>query len=507
MGQAILRIDANVANAVQGLLKVAESNARMETSFGRAVKSGRNMDRNLQQLKSAAFSLAASFAGAGGVRMAISAFVNVVKEASTETIKFESEMTGLLSLGDNIENIGKMKNQVLGLAGAFGVSRKEMATTLFNLQSGSAGLAESIQKDVLQNTLELARVTGAELPTAMNALLKTFRIYGDEAHNVNQIQNILFTTAERGYLTFQDMGTYLPDLAAAANTFGISLEEVGASLIVATGQLGKTEKTMTGLRNVFLRMSKAQEEGIQLTDNMVENFRRLSAIEPDQLKKIFGDEAIAVVSALTRGTSQINEELARLKGLTGDIAQEKYIKRLGDMSFAYANMAKSISEMQHNIMLSEDVLSKFGKEITRFELKKLGLFRVAPWMKGMPEWIQNLSAMTGGPELETAGYRLWRRRMVDAGMIEEADIQRKRVYGEAGPSMGPGFKRAERAEYTPAASLAADEASMNVAVGQVESKEDIMRWHLERTHEAIGEMAQRYHSRADSGPMADPGSK
>lgn len=404
MGTVTFKLDARAAKAVQGFLNVVDAQKKTEGGMRKIARQGKLLNQGMKRLRGTIGNVAGGLVGAQGLRMALSSVITSLKEARDTTIAFEGEITGLLSLGENVKNIDDVKQAVLDMSNAFGVSRAKIADTMFNLESGAAGLSKTIQDEVLKNTLELVKVTGTDMPIAMNALLKTYRIFGSETQTVNDIQNKLFKTAELGFLTFEDLAVLLPDMASAAKTFGFSLDDVGAATITATQKLGKTSKTLTAIRNIFIGMVAVQKKlpfGVKLTKDFSENMKILSELDPKFLLKVFGKRTIAAIGVLTRSSGDLKRNIAELATVTGDVTQEKHIERLKDMSFVYSEMSKSIGEMNKNLALTKGFAGQFGKQDIAFQLRELAAKgRLPSYAQGLATPVaifsQFISDITGG---------------------------------------------------------------------------------------------------------------
>lgn len=328
-----LRAKNQTTQALDGASKDADRAGR---AFG-------GLDGNMRRLTGAF----AGFAGIAGVQRVFANWFQTMERVNEQTVALEHNLTELLSLGGNVNQIDAIRGKIVSMSTAWNLMGEEASRALFDLQSGTANLNESIRKDLLRSGLELKAVYGADLPTGLSALIKTYQIYRGEIDRVQTLQQKLAFTAEEGFLTFGDMATQLPDVASAARAMRISLDEVLASLVVATQRGGKTEKTFTGVRNVFLRMANAEREGIHLTGSFVEKLKQLETVDADVLKKIFGDEAIAVIANLTSATDQFGETLGRLATDLPDVG-EKMAKRLEDTTSRFVAIADALERLKGN---------------------------------------------------------------------------------------------------------------------------------------------------------------
>lgn len=423
MGKVVFEVDADTGKAIKGFLKVVDTQRKMERGFSKGIQKGRRFDKAMSNITGTIKNMAGGFMGARGITMGVRKFIEEIDQAGKRIVQFESEMTGLISLGTNVENIKGMKEEVLNLSAAFGISSRSISDALFNLQSGSAGLSKTIQDEILKNTLELVKVTGTEMPTALNALLKTYRIYGSETMTVNDIQNKLFKTAELGYLTFQDLATLYPDLAAAAKTFGFSMDEVGGAVITATQKLGRTQKTLTGLRNVFLRMAQAQKMGVDMSGDFAENLKALETIDPGLLMKVFGVRTVSAIGALVSSSKELKENIQAVADATGDIAAEKLDKRLKDLNYVFAEFIKRQEQVRRNEYLrgAGQKPSFAQRNMTEWKLRE------QKWRRTMPvgaKWLGTAAAFVN--------YALRTPGMLPSAQQEaQTELERQGLYKQA----------------------------------------------------------------------------
>ena len=374
-------LDASDAKAVGAFMRVVDAQKKTERELKKISKAGKQTTSTMGGLGKSILGLTGGLIGAAGLKMAFGALSQGMEKISEKTVQFEDELTGLLHLGKNVENIVAIKGAVLDMSGAFGISRKLIADTMFSLQSGASDLAKEIRDNLLKESIMLNKVTGATLPTSLKVLMKTYRIYGKELGSVTNAANKLVKIEQEAELNFEEMGGYLPDVMAAAKQFGYTIDEVGAALMVMTKGLGKTEKTMTATRNIFLKINDAEKLGIELTGDFTNKIKQLSeAASPEQLKKIFGIEAIAGAGILVAEVDNLAKAHATLKKEQGDILKNKYLARLEDEAYRYSEISKSIKEMNENLILSGKYIKTTGKITQEQAFTELGIKEaMGPW--------------------------------------------------------------------------------------------------------------------------------
>jgi len=183
-------LDADEQKAVQAFLNVVNAQDKSTRGFKKTTQAGKKNSRQLQDVGRKATQLVGTLAGGAGVAGAAFAVARGFDEMGRRAVAFDDAITPLLSLGDNINNIQAIREEVLGLSSGFGIARDQIADTLFSLQSGTANLSEQIQGDLLESGLKLTQLAGGDLNTNMTALIKTFQIFGQDAAGVDDVLNL-----------------------------------------------------------------------------------------------------------------------------------------------------------------------------------------------------------------------------------------------------------------------------------------------------------------------------
>lgn len=364
--------------------RLADKEARLMSSVKKRQQALRRQQRDssLGGRARRGVSGAAGLAVAAGSVIAVGAAVAGaaagIREASAEALGFADTMTALLSLGDNAKNFDSVKRSVESLSISSGKSVQEIANAMFTMQSATANLSQSIRDDLLAESIELSKANGTQLEPTLNALTTTYQIYGKEVKNVADLQNKLQLTQQRGKLTFEDLATFLPGVASAAQAMGFSLNEVNAALAVATVKGGRSDKTFTGLRNVFLRIEDAEKKGIKLTGTFAEKLGQLSKVDKNTLKELFGAESIAVINNLVAGAADFNKELEITKNIRGDIAAQTLAGRAANDPFFKVSEDAKRKEQVTAALKRDPEMAKIATDFqAQFEVFKATLAGIA----------------------------------------------------------------------------------------------------------------------------------
>lgn len=351
MGNANINflIQAQSGQAVRAFNQLTSSQDKSTAAFERMARKGKNTTGVIDNALSSAKRFGLGLVGASGAVAAVRAFEQHLDNVSGKVIKFETDMKGLFSLGQNVKIMPQLREEVIQLSNASGILAEEIARAKFNIQSGASFLDNQTREDILKKAILLTRVHGGELATNTQAVTKSVNIFQDEYERVADIVSKLSFVADEAAVTIDDLATLFPDVAASAKTFGLSMDEINGGLIVTTQLLGKNERTFTGFRNVITRMSNAQKEGIKLTGDFTKKLERLSKVDPDVLKKIFGDEAIGVISVLTENTDRLTSAIERSQKAVGGLLEGKEESRLLDQTAQLVSDLEKIERMTENI--------------------------------------------------------------------------------------------------------------------------------------------------------------
>lgn len=331
---------------------MAGNRERLEILLG--ARADGTLDRTLSGVTRRFRGLGLSLAGIGlgaSLNAGINATITRLRMVSDEVRRFESEMTGLVAVEDNVNRIARLKDEVLSLSNAWGVASGVVSQALYSIQSSASNLPEKEQRDLLDSAIELSKFYGSDMANVTMGLTKTFQIYREELRSVREAQQKLALLADEGVVEFEEIARLFPDVASAAEAMGVSFDTVVAALIPATQRGGRTEVTFTGLRNVILRMNNAQKEGILLTGSFTDKLRQLGEVaDPQMLERIFGAQALAAANNLIKSVDQIDEALDRMSQKLPDVG-DKIQKRLEDTSAMFAEIANVLDQLEKNSLI------------------------------------------------------------------------------------------------------------------------------------------------------------
>ena len=187
---------------------------------------------------------------------ATEAVINLGKQALQAGMNFEASMakTSTLFSGSD-EQFAALNKTVLELSSSTGLAADGLAEAAYSALS--AGVASEDLGFTLEKSAKLAAAGFTDVDTALSATAKTMNAYGvtgEEA--MDKVQKVLMQTQNLGITTVGELGQSLAQVTPTAAAFGVSFEQVGASLAVMTAQGTPTAQATTQLNALIAELGK-----------------------------------------------------------------------------------------------------------------------------------------------------------------------------------------------------------------------------------------------------------
>lgn len=188
---------------------------------------------------------------------ATDAVINLGKEALNSGMAFETAMakTSTLFTGTD-EEFAQLSDTILELSSATGLAADGLAEAAYSALSASIP-AEDLGL-ILERSSKLAAAGFTDVDTALSATAKTLNAYGESGEEaIDKVQKVLIQTQNLGITTVGELGASLAQVTPTAAAFGVSFEQVGASLAVMTAQGTPTAQATTQLNSLIAELGKS----------------------------------------------------------------------------------------------------------------------------------------------------------------------------------------------------------------------------------------------------------
>ena len=187
---------------------------------------------------------------------ATEAVINLGKEALNSGMSFESSMAKTKTLFSGTdEQFKELNSTILELSSSTGLAADGLAESAYSAES--AGVSTEMLGTMLENSAKLAAAGFTDVDTALSATAKTMNAYGMEGEDAMlKVQKVLIQTQNDGITTVGELGASLAQVTPTAAAFGVSFEQVGASLAVMTAAGTPTAQATTQLNSLIAELGK-----------------------------------------------------------------------------------------------------------------------------------------------------------------------------------------------------------------------------------------------------------
>ena len=244
LGSATYKLDTDNAGLTRGLAKAEKSSS----------ESAKRVSRN--------FAKAGAGVLAAGAAMGF-VLLKVGKGALQLEKQFAEVRTLLPGIGEGA--FGALQKDVISLANELGMAAQDVIPALY--QAISAGVPTENVISFLRTSGKAAIGGVTELTTAVDGISSVVNAYADSSFTAAKASDLMFTAVRLGKTTFDELSRSLFNVVPVAASLGVGFDQITASLAAMTAQGVPTKIATTGLRQLFIEMSK---DGMELA-NVIQN--------------------------------------------------------------------------------------------------------------------------------------------------------------------------------------------------------------------------------------------
>lgn len=154
---------------------------------------------------------------------------------------------------------GQLSKDVRGVSDATGFDINTTAQAFYDATSNQVARGRDTAPFV-RNVADLARVTGSDLPAAIDLVSTAINAYGRNVGDAELIQAQFFRTIDEGRVVASELGTGLGRVLTIAAPLGIAIEDIEATLALTTQKGLKTADAVTLLTNFLSKLEKPTVE-------------------------------------------------------------------------------------------------------------------------------------------------------------------------------------------------------------------------------------------------------
>jgi TP901 family phage tail tape measure protein len=332
----------------------------------KASKGVKKINNSIKDLTSSTLSSAVGFAAVSAATVAL------IKDFAN----FESAMIDVGNLTNaSREEVNKMSNDLIEMSKDVPIGMSDLTDSLFDVVSAGVSAGESIE--FLESSARLATAGATTTKVAVDGLTSIINAYGLEASDATIISDKFFSAQQRGKTTIEELSLSVGKVAPLANSMGISIDELLASVSALTLGGIKTSEAVTGIRATLSNVLKPSSQAAKLSRELGLEFNE-QALSAKGLN-LFLKETIEATGGNTEALSllfgsveAVNSVLALSKNNFRDVnsIQTSVQDSLGSTEKAFTEKLNSINSQlaitKNEILgLSKSLLSNLSPAIVK----------------------------------------------------------------------------------------------------------------------------------------------
>lgn len=289
----------------------------------------------------------------------------------------------------SVVSLEELRAGVLEVSKAYNIASTDVATGLYNINSGNIETVESLK--LLDDAAKLAKAGFTDMETSTKLLTQIINAYGLEVGNASDITDKLIKMQKLGQITVGEFGEGFGKLAGLAGKANIPLEDVMGSISTMTALGMEPAEAMTALSAVLTQIVKpsqqaskaAKEYGVQLNLAAVESMGFAGWLEhvnektrgsDEALTELFGSaNSIKSMFTLTgQGAKKFSDDIQELGDSAGytdealeklNTSHERFSNAINRMKIALIEVGAAFSPLLNILAFFIEVISNIPKPI------------------------------------------------------------------------------------------------------------------------------------------------
>lgn len=403
LGQELREAGINTDN-------LEDANKRLQNSYDKLKSSQENLKRlNEEQTKinqnisSTKLQLAGTIGAFSAVGAAL--YAGPVQAAQG----YETALAKVSTIADTeAVPLEKFSQEILALSNSTGVAATAIAEDVYN--AISAGQKSGDAVNFVTNSTMLAKAGFAETSQTLDVLTTILNAYGMSADKVGTVSDMLVQIQNKGKVTVGELSSVMGKIIPTANSYNVSLEQLGATYAIMTSKGIAAAETTTYANSMLNEMGKSgttadkalrKAAGKGFADLMASGMSLgdvLAILQTEAGKSgktiadMFGsaEAGKAAVSLLSNGVDGFNASVADMVNSSG-MTQSAFDKMAGTTENKMAKAKNSITNL--SIVLGQNFLPIVGNVAD----KVAGLVtKVAEFAQENPKLVQTVLKVAAG---------------------------------------------------------------------------------------------------------------
>lgn len=303
-----------------------------------------------------------------------------------------SRMVGLAGVPAN--EVDQLKESVLGLAGETAVAPQELADALYF--AASAGLDAAGAMDAVTYAAKASAAGMGSAQEIVGLAASAVASYGQENIDAARATDILTAAVRAGRADPEELASTLGRVLPIASQLGISFEEVGGAVAYLSNVFGDTNRTVTSLSGLMVKLVSPTQGGREALEEMGTSVEELQgaiderglmgalellrekgfASNQQALRALFDD-----IEGYQGALALLNDESGSLAGTLEEVAgsagalDEAFNAASGTDGF---KMKQALADLQVAAIEAGDVIAPFVATVVGGVSDIIGVFSQLP---------------------------------------------------------------------------------------------------------------------------------
>ena len=331
-------------------------------------------------------------AAIGAATLALGGFIRASYQTGRAT---DTSLRALSTLTDDSAGLHKELQQLSKELG-YQVTATELATTGYDVLSAGFNKTADVV-EILKNSQKAAVGGFAEIGIVADAVTTILNAYGKGVGETEKVTSQFIQTQNDGKIVVSQYAQQIGSVASTAAASNVSLEELNATVSVATASGVRVESAFTGLRQAISSIVKPSAEAEKVAEKLGIKFdaatlkqKGFAAVLEDVRKKAGGNaQALGILFGSVEAVAAVQPALNDFEKFTEFIERQK--NAAGEADKAFQKMNGSIASSEKSLSGVADAIKNKAWESFGIIIRPIGA--AITWMGnaflGLPAPIQS----------------------------------------------------------------------------------------------------------------------
>lgn len=233
------------------------ANERLKNSYERLQASQerlKNLNQQQEKIKQNISATKTQILGTVGAYTAVAAAIYAGPVQAAQ--KYEAALAKVNTIADTTQvPLEKISQEVMALSNKTGVAASALAEDVYNAISAGQQTGDAV--NFVSTSTKLAKAGFAETSQTLDVLTTILNAYGKSADEVGHVSDVLIQIQNKGKTSVGELSSVMGKIIPTANSYNVSLEQLGATYAIMTAGGIKTAETTTYANSMLNELGKS----------------------------------------------------------------------------------------------------------------------------------------------------------------------------------------------------------------------------------------------------------